>query len=90
MIKIRLARHGAKKKPFYQIIVSDVRSARNGKFIERIGYFNPFAKKNEKKIHLSTDRVDFWIKKGAQKSSRFDKLLIEHVKNVYHTQNDYK
>ncbi|VFP86016.1 30S ribosomal protein S16 [Buchnera aphidicola (Cinara pseudotaxifoliae)] len=82
MIKIRLARHGAKKKPFYQIVVSNIRSSRNGKFIERIGYFNPFSKKNEKKINLSIDRVDFWIKKGAQKSLRFKKLLIEYVKNI--------
>ncbi|WP_075433977.1 30S ribosomal protein S16 [Buchnera aphidicola] len=75
MIKIRLARHGAKKKPFYKIIISDVRSARNGKFIERIGYFNPFAKKNEKKIHIRIERAQYWIQKGAKQSHRLKKLF---------------
>ncbi|VFP78241.1 30S ribosomal protein S16 [Buchnera aphidicola (Cinara cuneomaculata)] len=81
MIKIRLARHGSKKKPFYQIVVSDIRSARNGKFIERIGYFNPFAKDNEKKINLSSTRAHYWLKNGAKQSDRFLKLFIQFKKN---------
>ncbi|VFP83740.1 30S ribosomal protein S16 [Buchnera aphidicola] len=81
MIKIRLARHGSKKKPFYQIVVSDIRSARNGKFIEKIGYFNPFAKKYEKKIYLSIKRIQYWLKNGAKKSKRFSSLFMKFKNN---------
>ncbi|VFP81164.1 30S ribosomal protein S16 [Buchnera aphidicola (Cinara kochiana kochiana)] len=80
MIKIRLARHGSKKKPFYQIVVSDIRSARNGKFIERVGYFNPFAKENETTISLSIKRVQYWLHNGAKQSKRFLKLFKQFTK----------
>lgn len=75
MIKIRLSRYGAKKKPFYKVTVSDVRSPRNGKFIERVGYFNPIASKNEIKIKIKLDRVKYWINKGAKASNRVRVLL---------------
>lgn len=84
MIKIRLSRYGVKKKPFYKIIISDVRSARNGKFIERIGYFNPFAKKNEKKIFISIKRAQYWINQGAKQSNRIKKIILEYSKNRTH------
>lgn len=79
MIKIRLARHGMKKKPFYKIIVADVRSARNGKFIERIGFFNPFAKKKEEKLVYSTKKIKYWLKNGAKKSNRVKSLLKKNI-----------
>ncbi|VFP79261.1 30S ribosomal protein S16 [Buchnera aphidicola] len=80
MIKIRLARYGVKKKPFYKIIVADIRSARNGKFIENIGYFNPFAGKNEEKVFFYTKKVQYWLQKGAKKSDRIKKLLNQYNK----------
>ncbi|ABJ90714.1 30S ribosomal protein S16 [Buchnera aphidicola] len=80
MIKIRLSRHGMKKKPFYQIIIANVRSSRNGKFIERVGFFNPFAKKNEEKIRISTKRIQYWLEKGAKKTNRIKNLLIQFKK----------
>lgn len=75
MIKIRLSRHGSKKKPFYKIVVSDVRAPRDGKFIEKIGFFNPFSKNKEEKIKFSTTRVAFWIQKGAKISRTVQNLF---------------
>ena len=66
MVKIRLTRGGAKKRPFYHIIVTDQRAARDGRNIERLGYFNPIASGNEKRVELDTARVEHWIGKGAQ------------------------
>lgn len=80
MIKIRLARHGTKKKPFYQIIVANIRSARNGKFIERLGFFNPFAKTDDQKVKFFINRVEYWIKNGAKKSSPVKSLLKKYKK----------
>src|SRR5690606_28360690 len=66
MVKIRLTRGGAKKRPFYHIIVTDSRSARDGRNIERVGYYNPVAQGAEQRIVLDTERVDHWVKQGAQ------------------------
>lgn len=86
MIKIRLSRHGAKKKPFYKIIVADIRSPRNGKFIEKIGFFNPLSKKKAEKIKFSIKKVIFWINKGAQ-ISRTVKNLMKKEK-IYEKYNN--
>ncbi len=75
MVKIRLTRGGAKKRPFYHIIVTDSRSARDGRNIERLGYYNPVASGNEKRIELDIARVDHWVGNGAQ--------LTEKVRNLY-------
>ncbi|MCL6714204.1 30S ribosomal protein S16 [Pseudoxanthomonas beigongshangi] len=75
MVKIRLTRGGAKKRPFYHIIVTDSRSARDGRNIERVGYYNPVASGNEKRIELDVARVDHWVGHGAQ--------LTEKVRNLY-------
>ena len=75
MVTIRLARGGAKKRPFYHIVVTDSRSSRDGRYIERVGFFNPLAKGNEVRLNIDTDRVDHWISKGAQKSDRVNQLL---------------
>jgi small subunit ribosomal protein S16 len=75
MVTIRLARGGAKKRPFYSIVVSDQRRQPKGRFIERIGFFNPMATENEEKVRLDTDRVDYWISKGAKPSDRVDSIL---------------
>ncbi|WWP02189.1 MAG: 30S ribosomal protein S16 [Candidatus Dasytiphilus stammeri] len=81
MIIIRLARHGAKKRPFYKIVVTDKRNARNGNFIERLGFFNPIAVGQEKKICLKINRIESWIRKGAQLSNKVIYLLKKN-KNI--------
>ncbi len=80
MVTIRLARGGAKKSPFYQIVVTDSRSARDGRFIEKVGYFNPMARGNEVRLEVKTNRVDHWIGQGAQTSERVSSLLKEFRK----------
>ena len=75
MVTIRLARGGAKKRPFYSIVVSDQRRQPKGRFIERIGFFNPMATEKEEKVRLDTGRVDFWISKGAKPSDRVANIL---------------
>ena len=74
MVTIRLARGGAKKKPFYHITVSDSRRARDGRFIERIGFFNPVARGQEERFRLDLDRMAYWRSKGAQVSDRVSSL----------------
>ncbi|QJC35865.1 30S ribosomal protein S16 [Enterobacteriaceae endosymbiont of Donacia sparganii] len=78
MVKIRLSRKGIRKKPFYQIVVTDSRNSRDGRFIEKLGYFNPFNlnKDNKKlKIKFNRDRIDFWLSKGAILSKRVHNLI---------------
>ena len=75
MVTIRLARGGAKKRPFYSIVVSDQRRQPKGRFIERIGFFNPMATENEEKVRLDASRADYWISKGAQPSDRVASIL---------------
>ena len=70
MVTIRLSRGGAKKKPFYHITVSDSRRSRDGRFIERIGFFNPVARGKEEKLRLDLDRMAYWRSQGAQVSPR--------------------
>ncbi len=74
MVTIRLARGGAKKKPFYHITVSDSRRARDGRFIERIGFFNPVARGQEERLRLDLDRMAYWQSQGAQVSERVSSL----------------
>ena len=78
MVTIRLSRSGAKKRPFYHITVSDSRKARDGRFIERIGFFNPVATGGEERLRIDAERADFWSGQGAQLSGRVAKLLKEH------------
>ncbi|MDB5971841.1 MAG: ribosomal protein [Hydrocarboniphaga sp.] len=70
MVKIRLARGGAKKRPFYHVVATESRSSRDGRFIERLGYYNPSAKGGEQKLVLDVARVEHWTKNGAQVSER--------------------
>ena len=79
MVTIRLARGGANKRPFYSIVVSDQRRQPKGRFIERIGFFNPMATETEEKVRLDTSRGDYWISKGAQPSDRVASIL-KHVR----------
>lgn len=77
MVKIRLSRGGAKKKPFYHIVVSDSRRARDGRNIERLGFFNPVARGQEERLRLDLERVDYWTGVGAQVSDRVKTLVSE-------------
>lgn len=78
MVKIRLARAGAKKRPFFHVVATDSRSARDGRFIERLGFYNPGATGNERKLELDPARVDAWRKKGAVVSDRVE-FLIKNI-----------
>ena len=75
MVKIRLARGGAKRRPFYHVVVADSRSRRGGRFIERIGFFNPIATENEERIRIDAARVEHWTSCGARASGSVEKLL---------------
>ena len=77
MVTIRLSRGGAKKRPFYHISVADSRNARDGRFIERVGFFNPTARGQEERLRIALDRVEYWQGKGAQLSDRVAKLVKE-------------
>ncbi len=75
MVTIRLQRGGAKKRPFYQIVVADSRFSRDGRFIEKVGFFNPLARGQEEKVRLDLGRVDHWVGQGAGLSDRVAKLV---------------
>jgi small subunit ribosomal protein S16 len=77
MVKIRLSRGGAKKHPFYHIVVTDSRKARDGRKIERVGFFNPVARGQEERLRLDLERVDYWTGVGAQLSDRVKTLISE-------------
>ena len=75
MVTIRLARGGSKKRPFFHLTVSDSRKARNGRFIERVGFFNPVARGGEERLRIDAERVAYWQGQGAQLSERVAKLV---------------
>ena len=79
MVTIRLARGGAKKRPFYHMVVTDSRSSRDGRYIERVGFFNPVARGNEERLNVKRDRIEYWLGQGAQASERVGKLLKEQA-----------
>ncbi|WP_417596894.1 30S ribosomal protein S16 [Oceanospirillum sp.] len=80
MVTIRLARGGSKKRPFYHLTVTNSRSARNGRFLERIGFFNPLAKGQEERLRVDFDRVEYWKGQGATVSDRVTQLLKDAAK----------
>lgn len=80
MVTIRLARGGAKKRPFYHVVVSDSRSPRDGRFIERVGFFNPVARGKEERLRLNQERLAYWFGTGAQASDRVQALIKESAK----------
>jgi len=80
MVTIRLARGGAKKRPFYSIVVTDSRNARDGRFIERVGFFNPVARGQEERLRLNMERLAYWVSNGAQASERVAQLVKEAQK----------
>ena len=80
MVSIRLSRAGAKKRRFYHLVVTDSRNRRDGRYIERIGFFNPVGKAHEENLRVDIERADYWIGQGAQPSDRVASLLKEHRK----------
>ena len=81
MVSIRLSRGGAKKRPFYHIVVTDQRNRRDGRYIERLGFFNPVAEGREEKLRVDISRIDFWLGHGAQPSERVASLLKAYRDN---------
>ena len=80
MVVIRLARGGAKKRPFYSIVAADKRDRRDGRFIERVGYFNPVASGAEKEIEINKERLAYWQQNGAQVSPAVARLIKQSAK----------
>ena len=78
MVTIRLARGGSKKRPFYHVTVADSRRARDSRYIERVGFFNPIANGEEERVRIDSKRVDYWLSQGAQASDRVKRLLKDH------------
>jgi small subunit ribosomal protein S16 len=75
MVVIRLARSGAKARPFYNVVATDCRSSRDGRFIERVGFYNPIAAPNEQGLRLALDRIEYWTGHGAQVSPTVKRLI---------------
>ena len=75
MVSIRLSRAGAKNRPFYHLVVTDSRNKRDGRYIERLGFFNPVGTDSEENLRIDVERVDYWIGQGAQPSDRVKSLL---------------
>ncbi len=82
MVIIRLSRGGSKKRPFYSITVADQRRSPTGRFIERIGFFNPSARGNEEKLRLDLERAQHWVSQGAQPSDRVAELIKQAQKSA--------
>ncbi len=77
MVTIRLARGGSKKRPFYHVVVTNSRNARDGRYIERLGFYNPVAQGNAERLQLNAERVSYWQGVGAQASDRVAALIKE-------------
>ena len=82
MVVIRLSRGGAKNRPFYNIVVADSRNPRDGRFVERVGFYNPLAKEGEEAVRIAMDRLTYWQGKGAQASDTVMRLVRKHGKKV--------
>lgn len=86
MVVIRLARGGAKNRPFFNIVATDSRNARDGRFIERVGFYNPSAAQNEAGLKIALDRLEYWRSVGAQVSPTVARLLKTFTRNSPATQ----
>ena len=75
MVTIRMSRGGAKKRPFYHVVVTDSRNRRDGRYIERLGFFNPVATGNEERLRLDMERIEYWLSQGAKTSERVAGLI---------------
>jgi len=82
MVVIRLSRGGAKARPFYNIVVADKRNRRDGRFIERLGFYNPLARGGEEPLRIAADRLSHWISVGAQPSETVERLIKQNAAKV--------
>ncbi len=82
MVVIRLARGGAKARPFFNVVVADKRTRRDGRFIERIGFYNPIAVETEESVRIAQDRLSYWRGVGAQVSPTVERLIKQHAKKA--------
>ena len=82
MVKIRLSRGGAKGRPFYHVVVTDERNARDGRNIERVGFYNPVASGKDTRLQIDTDRIQQWVAKGAQMTDKVRWLVKEAGKQA--------
>ena len=82
MVTIRLARTGAKKRPFYQIVVTNSRNPRDGRFIERLGFYNPVASGQDEELRVNRERAEYWLSHGAQTSESVSRLLKQAAKQA--------
>lgn len=82
MVTIRLSRHGSKKHPFYHVTVAERSVSRDGRFVERLGFYNPVARGGEEKLRLNVERADYWVSQGAQPSERVKKLISQARANA--------
>lgn len=82
MVTIRLSRAGTKKRPFYHVVVTDSRNRRDGRYIERLGFFNPIAATQEVSLRLNQARINYWLGVGAQPSDRVAQLIKQYAKNL--------
>ncbi len=80
MVTIRMSRSGAKKRPYYNVVVADSRNKRDGRCIERVGFFNPLAQGQEETLRLDMERITHWISLGAQTSERVASLIMQAQK----------
>ncbi len=78
MVRIRLSRAGATRRPFYHIVVTDRRNRRDGAYIERLGYFNPIASGDETELKIDLERTEYWLSRGAQASDRVTSLIKQY------------
>ena len=81
MVTIRLARAGAKKRPFYHVVATDSRNPRDGRHIEKLGYFNPIASGQERRLSLESERIDYWLSQGAQPTARVARLIKDNARD---------
>jgi len=79
MVSIRLSRGGSKKRPFYHVNVTDSRSSRDGRYIERVGFFNPVARGQEETLRIDVERINHWVALGAKCSDRVAKLMKDQA-----------
>ena len=89
MVVIRLARGGQKNRPFYHVVVTDSRNSRDGRYIERLGFFNPLAQGSEERLRLDAESIEHWQSKGAQPSERVAKLIKDAKKQAQGKVSEY-
>jgi small subunit ribosomal protein S16 len=82
MVVVRLARGGSKKRPFYNVVAADSRNRRDGRFIERVGFYNPVAGEGQENLRIALDRVQHWVDNGAQLSDTVSRLVKEYSAKV--------